>query len=207
MAVTSNEPTYESWLIAPVLVRLYDIAIRCMPSRWIHIAAVRFRSEHPDRWIEGYMIVATLLLVPGWILAGTHLQAHWAQIALLIAAVFIAVVRWLEIVTAALEMVVGKGQARAEAAIAIVTIYAAQAVLIFAIFMEALPSNAFKSSGYLGHPSSAVDFLYVSWTNLITLGNDSVPQSAPAELVVILTGATGIILVGVFLSYAMSRFR
>jgi hypothetical protein len=54
---------------------------------------------------------------------------------------------------------------------------------------------------------SAFDFLYISWTNMTTLGNDIyTPANDTARVLQMLTAASGLFLFGVLLAFGISRF-
>jgi hypothetical protein len=121
-------------------------------------------------------------------------------------AVSLACVRWLEVIAASLELVVGRIRATAETTIAVLVIYFPQTVLMFSIAGEVLVPKGFTSSLQGPHPSGPLPFLYIAWTNLTTLGNDFAATSSGAKVIVMLTGVTGALLLGVFLSYAIGQF-
>jgi hypothetical protein len=83
-----------------------------------------------------------------------------------------------------------------------IAIYAFQLALIFAICERALPSGDFSNT-----PSTQLDYIYVSWTNLTTLGNSYYPHSELAKITTGLTAGFGLFLVGVLLAFGINKIR
>ena len=210
-AMTSTQDShqqvfFESSLIAPATLRFYDFLISIMPSRLIYNIARWRKSRSPDRWIEVYMLLSTAALVVLWIGAGLSVRPLWLGRIIGAVGLAVAAVRWLEILAASLELVVGRVRASAETAIAVLVVYLPQTVLMFSIAAEVLAPKGFASSAEGPHPTGILSFLYISWTNISTLGNDFAATSRMAKVIVIMSGFTGVLLLGVFLTYAIGQF-
>jgi hypothetical protein len=185
---------------------VYRWTIRCMPSRWIHSLAVRRCARQPDAWIEVYMLAATIGLAVLWLVDGGSIKAGWLGITVEGLAVGLAAVRWAEILTASLELVVGEGEATAETMITIFVLYLMQTLFIFAIAVEILARTGFQSGVLRTPPDEPLDFLYLTWGNVTTLNSDYAAVSATAKSIVIASSLTGFALFGLFLTYTIGRF-
>ncbi|WP_225834208.1 hypothetical protein [Streptomyces sp. NK08204] len=192
---TTQERKFDSVLMSPTVQYLFELLKWLTPSQWI------IHKSRGKSWpIEVYVIAVTAALVAALLLANDHDRrgaAEWAQAG----AVVIAWWRWAEILAVGLELAIGRVRMQASSAIVAWGIFLFQATLIFAIIAEVQARNGFKFPD--GHPGGALDYFYVSWTNLATLGNSVAPITGRAELIVVLTGLTGLVLIGIILTYAM----
>ena len=145
-----------------------------------------------------YIASVTVLLVVGWLLVGDGSGFDAA-------AVVIAVVRGVELVGFALALLrVGSGGEFFVPEIETIPVYFVQMPLILAIASRVIAPHGFADSN--GIPTgSPIDYLYLSWTNMTTLGSQYSPTTDPAKVLVIVSGASGILVIGVFLAYAISR--
>jgi hypothetical protein len=119
--------------------------------------------------------------------------------------VVIAVLRLVEIFTSGLGTLLERRQYARVRSLITIAIYTLQVALIFAILEHGLAGNAFVSGH--SHATSAFDFLYISWTNMTTLGNDIyTPANDTARILQMLSSASGLFLFGVLLAFGISRF-
>lgn len=115
-----------------------------------------------------------------------------------------AVLRLVEIVTSGFGTVLDRSQQARVRSLVTIAIYALQASLIFAILEHSWASNAFVN-GHT-HASQAFDFLYISWTDMTTLGNNIyTPTNDIARILQMLTAASGLFLFGVLLAFGINR--
>jgi hypothetical protein len=203
---TRQNVFFKSTLIAPAVLFVYDRLIEVMPSRLIEKTAKRRGSGAPDWWIEVYMVAATAALAALFVVIGRPLSPPGFRTTVEVLAVALGCLRWAEILVAVAELLVGRGRPAAEATVAVLVVYVPQVVLLFAVAAEVLAPSGFRLGVHGPPPHGVLAFLYVSWTNLTTLGNDFSPVTGAARSIVMVEGATGVLLLGVFLAYAMGRF-
>jgi hypothetical protein len=116
----------------------------------------------------------------------------------------LAVLRLVEIVTSGLGTILDRRQQARVRSLVTIAIYAIQVALIFAILEHSWASNAFIN-GHT-HASHAFDFLYISWTDMTTLGNNIyTPANDIARVLQMLTAASGLFLFGVLLAFGINR--
>jgi hypothetical protein len=98
-----------------------------------------------------------------------------------------------------------------KAATTILVVNVVQIILIFAIGYHIVNTDASgMSKGVITLPTGApqlgwFDYLYLSWTNLFTLGSGDLVTGIPAEVLVALELASGFILIGTGLATFISR--
>jgi hypothetical protein len=110
-----------------------------------------------------------------------------------------ATYRWLEVFTTGLGLVLGKPSFRPPRTLLASGIYALQITLVFAIL-----DHSFAASGFAGvHPTRALDYLYVSWTDMTTLGTVT-SNSDAAHALTMATVTSGILLLAIMVSLAVN---
>ena len=102
-----------------------------------------------------------------------------------------------------------RDQARARNVLTIV-FYAIQVTFIFAILYHYLAKDSFVAN--LGTEdqetaSSVWDFLYISSSNVTSLGNNYVTHSDFAHFLEVFSTATGIFLLGVLLAFGINELK
>jgi ketosteroid isomerase-like protein len=160
----------------------------------------RQRSDGDQKalWAEeGYIFLVTVALVVGWLVMGQNSTVDTA-------ALVVAVGRGLEVFGVALGIILVKSSVAVARRILTVALYGIQVPLILAITTHFWVKRGFTDSTGV-HPTTPLEFLYVSWSDMTTLGNHYIPTTDPAKILVLISGASGVILLGVFLSLAVTR--
>lgn len=126
------------------------------------------------------------------------------------AAAIIAIFRLFEIALTILGFVLDQREPQIAGSLITIGLLGLQVVFIFAIL-----DNAFAHDGFLlpgvdtnakgAHPAAATQFeyLYLSWTYMITIGNEYTPDTGPARFLQIATTSTGIVLLGIVAARAI----
>jgi len=159
-------------------------------SEWDHRRA---------KWVLGWSV----LLVVLWLVNPGPL---WLR--LLVGGV--AAWRLLEILVTALGTALGeKTQIKARNLITI-GFYGLQLVLIFAISYHSFAAGHFiaENSAVTDSHIASSDYLYMSWSNFTSLGNDLyVPEGDAARFLEVATTSAGILLLGVLLAFGIDRIK
>lgn len=190
------------WSLERKAFRVFWVLLLCCPFWWRIDSKKKLSQqtleERRARWVIGWLIplVALWLLNPGLgLLKGL--------------AAFLALYRLLEILVTGLGTALDQlDQARARSLVTIV-FYALQMTLIFAILYHTFtPTNFVEESGPTSTPaSSPLDYAYISWTNITSLGNAYQPKGNPARLLEALTTTAGIFLLGVLLAFGIDASK
>jgi hypothetical protein len=108
----------------------------------------------------------------------------------------LASLRLLEIFTTGLGTILQTDQqVRARNVVTILT-YAIQVMLIFAILF-----HSFEAHGFAGHPHRPSEFLYISWSAMVSLGNNTfTPLTPTARFLEVGATTSSIFLFGVLLA-------
>jgi hypothetical protein len=90
-----------------------------------------------------------------------------------------------------------------------IAFYGLQMVLIFAIIYHSFAGGCFEATSNAPDQSiSPSDYLYISWANLTSLGQDSYEaKSITAEFLEVLTTTMGIMLLGVLLAFGINEVK
>jgi hypothetical protein len=145
-----------------------------------------------------YVLAATLLLVLLWLFVDP--DGSLATVALVI-----AVVRGVEVMVVALGLILVKEDVHlGRDQLLVAAVYGVQLPLILAIVARVGMASDFSAEGGV-HPSSPLEFLYISWTNMTTLGNSYVATTDSARALVIASGAVGIVLLGLFITLGVGK--
>lgn len=103
-----------------------------------------------------------------------------------------------------------RSMARARNVLTIV-VYVLQAVLIFAILGQSLEPDAYVSNFAGPGPhevaSQPVDFLFIGWSNLLSLGNEFEATTDRASFLEVFATTTGIFLLSVLLAFGISEVK
>jgi hypothetical protein len=189
------------WPLERGAIRLLWLLLLLCPFWW-WIDRLEPVSEEADKerweqfrawWVTGWLA----LLITIWLVSPG--SSFWRGF---LAA--IALVRLLEIfVTGLGTMLRQEGQVRARNLVTIV-VYVVQVMLIFAIFDHSFAMNHFKNgSGEVA--SRASDYLYISWSNIVTLGSSYHPQNAAARFLEVLTTTSSVFLLSVLLAFGIDE--
>jgi hypothetical protein len=112
----------------------------------------------------------------------------------------LAIYRWAEVFTTGLGLVLGKPSFRPPRTLLASGIYALQITLVFAIL-----DHSFAASGFAGaHPTQPLDYLYVGWTDMTTLGTVT-SNSDAAHALTMATVTSGILLLAIMVSLAVNE--
>jgi hypothetical protein len=151
----------------------------------------RFK-DHPNKdfLVEAYILLWVAVLVAmSAINPGDHVVAK----------VFagIAIYRWCEVFATVLGFAIGATSYRGPRTLVVAGIYALQITLVFAIL-----DHAFARGGFVG-TSHAFDYLYVSWTDMTTLGAVKATSDA-AHAMTIATVSSGLFLLAILVARAVN---
>lgn len=117
----------------------------------------------------------------------------------------LATVRLLEIFTTGVGTVLDRPQQAGARSLMTIAVYAAQVTFIFAIVDHSWAASGFAAA-HGGHATGRFDFLYISWTGMTTLNNNTYsPEGVVARLFQMLTTTSGILLLGVLLAFGINQ--
>jgi hypothetical protein len=116
----------------------------------------------------------------------------------------LAVLRLIELFTTGLGTVLNRQQQARARSLITIGIYGIQIALIFAILEHAWAGHAFfDGRAYATRP---LDFLYISWTAMTTIGNNIyTPQGDTARVLQMLNTTSGLLLLGVLLAFGINH--
>ncbi len=150
------------------------------------------RDKYRVQWVVGSLLLLTVF----WLVNPPGILRE------VLAA--IAAIRLVEIFTSGFGTLLERHQYARVRSLVTVAIYVLQVALIFSILEHSWAGNSFVSGH--GHATSAFDFLYISWTDMTTLGNNIyIPASDAARMLQMLTSAFGLFLFGVLLAFGINR--
>ncbi len=144
-------------------------------------------------WVTGWLFLlgAIWLINPG--------PSSWR---LLFAG--LALMRLLEIFTSGLGTVLRQKTQVGASNLVTIAIYAAQLVLIFAILDHSFATTEFVTESG-AHATRASDYLYISWSDLTTIGNNIyAPQNSVARYLELLTTTSGLLLLTVLVAFGIN---
>ncbi len=224
-AALERKRIFRSQVFVPVLESGYVLLSWALPSAHIRL---HFDMEHPplpdppyddrrvkkmSRWLEWYMLVVTALLFL-FVWSQSHpwaWQHSWWGWILRVFVALLLVIRIGEILSQTVEVALNRIDVDAPSGLMTLAIYIPQTVAIWAICSE----YATYASGYhqvfksddRSFPSDWLDYLYLSWTNLVTFGAAYPPQTSWAMVVVVCSSATFILLFSVLLAFVVSKIQ
>jgi hypothetical protein len=182
------------------LARLFNAATYISPSWWIS----RWARGSARPWIapQVYVLSVTVALAGLWLAS-----VHGGVIAAV--AVVIAMWRLIEIANVGLALALADPRQfiNPTSRIVEVGIYGVQIPLIFSVFLEAFARNATEWSTS-GVPHEAPSFLYIAFTDMLTIGNSSfVPIGTAARLCAVACTISGVILLAIFVARVLNLPR
>jgi len=151
-------------------------------------------DERRANWVLGWVVVLLVL----WLVnpAPTTLKVFFAVL---------AGVRLLEVFTTGLGTALREQQQVRARNLVTIAFYFVQVTLIFAILYHCLATSDFIDSNHSA-ASRVVDYLYISWSNITSLGNSIyVPEGDTARFLEVLTTTSGILLLGVLLAFGIGE--
>jgi hypothetical protein len=143
-------------------------------------------------WVLGWLVVLIVI----WRISPD--SEPWKLIVGIVAAF-----RLLEVFVTGLGTILDqRQQIRARNAVTIL-IYAVQVAFIFAILYHSFAATGF-GEGAEGHPTTPPDFLYLSWSAVVSLGHETFPaKSSAARFLEVATTTSSIFLLTVLFGYAV----
>lgn len=115
--------------------------------------------------------------------------------------VAVVVVRLLEIFTVGLGLVLGRRGPLFGRSVVAVGLLALQVTIVFAVLDQALAHTGFTGSGV--RATSPLQFLYISWTHMTTLGGSYDPTTDTARALQMATSTAGILVLAVLVQAAV----
>jgi hypothetical protein len=142
-----------------------------------------------------YVLAVTILLIAA-LLVGRSAQP-WRTI-------IVVLVTWrlLEIFTIGLGIVLRRRGPLFGRSVVAVGFLALQVTLVFAVLDQSLAHAGFAAAGG-ATPASPLQFLYVSWTEMTTLGGSYGPTSDTARSLEMATGTAGILVLAILVQTAV----
>ncbi len=178
---------------------LYGLLLGLSPSQRLSTSRSRPEGIAEQVVAEGYALFITVVLLVLLVLSPGHTSPFG------IAALAVAAIRWVEIQTLGLGLLFKKRDMDGADVVSIV-VAGAGLSLTSAIWTHVL-TNA-HSDWTTSVPTSPFAAWYSSVTNLVVLGNGRyVPASWPAELITVVTSASGVALLAVYLARTVSLLR
>jgi hypothetical protein len=116
--------------------------------------------------------------------------------------------RWLEIFTVGLGIALKQDESVLGHSLVTIGVWAVQVALIFAILDHSFTTNAFvlhpetHAAVIASHP---LEYLYISWTDMVTLGNSFEATTGGARVLSMAVSTSGVLLLAVFVASAISR--
>lgn len=170
-----------------------------IPSDWISRAARRWlRLKEPENVVEIYILVITGLL--GWF----WLSLPTTSTAMQVLALVVSGIRCYEIFVVALGLIAGSAYVVAGKSLVTAGFYGIQMMLIFATVGEGAvaSTNDWAKVAPHGH----LDWAFLTFTNMFTLGNGFLPMSRGSKLLVMGSLASGLLVLSIFVAYAIGQY-
>jgi hypothetical protein len=144
-----------------------------------------------------YLLVTTAGLVVVWALNPTSEVFGW-----------IAAYRWLEIFTFGIGVAFVLRASRLGDSWVAIALYALSVTLIFAILDHVFAGGSYKLA-HGSHPfaSRPFDYLYIAWTQMVTLGNEYELLTKTARGLAMAAATSGLLILGILVAGALSRSR
>jgi hypothetical protein len=203
--------TQGALLFDRIALRIYCWSLILLPSWLLIDAAKRFRVDaksSEEYWrIHREKENAAARYLAFWyvVLAASWIASPDSEI---LAKIFacIALFRLVEIGNTILGFILSRREPLLAGSLVTVALQALQIAFIFAIVDHAFARHAFvmQEGESVGQTATtALDYLYLSLTTMITLGNKYSPETGVARLLEVGTAMTGIVLLGVVVARAI----
>lgn len=152
----------------------------------------RYENRVLGVYVSLWLVVLILLLATNpfwaWLLAG------------------LAAYRLAEMFTTGLGFVLGRAEPKLAGSLITVGMLALQTTLVFGILNQSLAADQLKCAP--GCPSvDPFTFLYISWTDMTTLGNSYTPTSDGAQVLQMLATTSGLLILGILAARAITVLR
>lgn len=153
-------------------------------------------KEALDRHRANWVLIWLIGLIAAWLISPD--SEPWKLIVGVLAGL-----RLLEIFTTGLGTILQtRQQIRARNVLTILT-YAIQATFVFAILY-----HSFAATGFTNDPDRPSDFLYISWSAMVSLGNETfISHDAAARFLEVGTTTSSIFLFGVLLAFGIDAVK
>jgi hypothetical protein len=192
-----------TWPLDQLALCVYRFLLRFCLSWWLIDRREKQMGREAGAWDlrrAGYVMFWVVVLVVMWAINPTDDLFRKAFVG-------IAAWRWLEVFTTGLGVVLDRGaQVRARSLITL-AIYGLQITLVFAILDHSLAASSdFITSDGI-RATGAFDYLYVSWTDMTTIGNAYIPHSVAARALKMATTTSGILLLGILVAFGINEVK
>ncbi len=207
-ATSISSTTEDRTPLEQFAVRCFDVLLRLAPSWWLTKALGKDSEDLADtrqnRVIATYYVVfVTATLVALWLISPSDEIARLAFGG-------ITIWRLVEIFTVGLGIVLRQENSLIGYSFVTVAFWGVQVALIFAILDHSFATAAFVLPGTRGGPKVAsrpFDYLYISVTQMVTLGNEYDATTDGARALAMAAGATGVLLLAVYVASALTHDR
>lgn len=187
-----------SWYALSARVLHDRVLVKFALSEWLSRGARRWLDlEQPENVVEIYILVVTGVICYFWLslpTGGGVLRS---------AAIAVSAYRLFEVVVVALGIVVESFFVVAGKSLLTAALYGVQMMLIFATLGEAFTPSA---RDWSPRPVSHLDWIYMAFTNMFSLGNGFSPASQGSKLVVMGSLGSGILVLSIFVAYAIGQY-
>jgi hypothetical protein len=194
---------------------VYRLGFWLAPSWWLIDTSKRYRSgltnETPQARFErtvkeeletaGYVTFWFVVLLAIWLASPSGALAAVAG--------GVALFRLMEIVISVLGFVLDQREPKIARSLVTIGVLAVQVVLIFAIIDHSFAGASFvkpsaqMAPGSSSHATSPVEFLYLSWTYMTTVGNQYTAKTELARILQLAGSISGILLLGIVAARAI----
>jgi hypothetical protein len=159
--------------------------------------AIDKRESKPDLWDASRAWYVILWVVGLAVMLAVNPGEEFLKVA------FAGLAGWRlwEVFTTALGTVLERPQQARARSLVTIAIYGLQITFVFAILDHSLAGGDFAFGNKAGpHASHALDYLYLSWTDMTTLGNHYIPLNNFARGLEMATASSGLLLLGVLVA-------
>ena len=120
----------------------------------------------------------------------------------------LAIWRWFEIFTVGLGIALKQQESVLGHSLVTVGVWAMQVAFIFAILDHSFTTNAFvlhPNTHSMVTASHPLEYLYITWTQMVTLGNSFEATTGGARVLSMAASTSGVLLLAVFVASAVAR--
>jgi hypothetical protein len=179
----------------------YKVLLNISPSNWVMWAMAERGVEQPDakkiaRVATIYLLFTTAVLVFFW-----RAQPAGGTAKVVVGA--LACYRLIEIFTFGLGVALQLKASRLGDSWFALALYAFSIVIVFAVLDHSFASSGYRLANGPG-PSHPFDYLYIAWTQMVTLGNEYELTTKPAQALAMAAGVSGLSVFGVLVASVLS---
>jgi hypothetical protein len=189
------------WPLDRLAFCVHRILLRACPFWWLIDRREVQNGRKAGDWDiyrAAYVLFWVVALVVMWQLSGSG-------DGLKVAFVVLAVWRWIEVFTTGLGVVLDQVEQERARSLITIAIYGLQITLVFAILDRLLAASSDSITRHGTQATGAFDFLYISWTDMTTLGNDYSVHSVAARALQMATTTSGVLLLGVLVAVGVNK--